>query len=210
MARVPELDPRERTTILAHYYRAMVGRADVWRTRMDSTTHWAIGTTAAVVSFSLGNAAVPHYVVFIGSLLTLCFLGLEARRLTFYHLWQQRVLLLERGLVGPALEANEPDPALAAQLAPHLGRTVPSMPIWRAAARRLRRIYMYLFGVQALAWLLKLAIEPGPAGSARELIERAAAGPVPGAVLVAVAAALLLGAATLALALGGVAREAHA
>ena len=51
------------------------------------------GATAAIISFALGNAAVPHYVVFIASLMTLSFLLLEARRLTFYHLWQQRVLL---------------------------------------------------------------------------------------------------------------------
>ena len=94
--------PQDAPTILTHYYRAMVGRADIWRTRMDTTTNWAIGATAAIMSFTLGNAAVPHYVVFIASLMTLGFLMLEARRLTFYHLWQQRVLLLEDGLIRPA------------------------------------------------------------------------------------------------------------
>ena len=98
-----EVDSGSRTTILVHYYRAMVGRADVWRTRMDTTTHWAIGATAAIMSFTLSNASVPHYVAGIATLMTLSFLLLEARRLTFYHLWQQRVLLLERGLVRPAL-----------------------------------------------------------------------------------------------------------
>ena len=41
-----EMDSRDRSTILIHYYRAMVGRADVWRMRMDATTNWAIGATA--------------------------------------------------------------------------------------------------------------------------------------------------------------------
>ena len=58
-----EIDSRDRITILIHYYRAMVGRADVWRTRMDATTNWAIGATAAVISFALGNVSVPHYVI---------------------------------------------------------------------------------------------------------------------------------------------------
>ncbi len=101
-----DIDSRDRSTILAHYYRAMVGRADIWRTRMDATTNWAIGATAAVISFALGDASTPHFVVYIASLLTLSFLFLEARRLTFYHLWQQRVLLLENGLIRSALGSD--------------------------------------------------------------------------------------------------------
>ena len=61
--------------------RATVGRADSWRQRMDTTTHWAIGATAGVVSFALGNPAAPHYVVHLASFLTAIFLLLEARRL---------------------------------------------------------------------------------------------------------------------------------
>ncbi len=172
----------ERATILTHYYRAMVSRADTWRMRMDATTNWAIGATAAVISFSLGNTAVPHYGVFIASLMTWSFLLLEARRLTFYHLWQQRVLLLERGLVRPALLAGvsdgepagvmDPDDFRRA-LDPHLGRTIPSMPLWKAAARRLRRVYLYLFAVQLIAWLLKLSSDPTPATALSEIGARA-------------------------------------
>ena len=42
--------------------------------------------------------------VFIASILTASFLFLEARRLTFYHLWQQRVLLLEREFIRSAAD----------------------------------------------------------------------------------------------------------
>ncbi|MFT5359005.1 MAG: putative membrane protein, partial [Polyangiales bacterium] len=104
------LDDASRTTILIHYYRAMVGRADIWRVRMDTTTNWAIGATAALISFSLGNAVTPHYVVYLSSFLTVIFLLLEARRLTFYHLWQQRVFLLERALIQPAAQPDTTDP----------------------------------------------------------------------------------------------------
>lgn len=188
-------DSSERTMILAHYYRAMVGRADVWRTRMDTTTHWAIGATAAIVSFAIGDADVPHYVVFIASLLTLCFLALEARRLTFYHLWQQRVLTLERGLIAPALSpadtavsADENLSALREALEGHLGRTAPTMPLLKAAARRLRRVYLYLFAVQLLAWALKLSIHPYTSSSPGELVARAHIADVPGAVVLGVVA----------------------
>lgn len=171
-----KLEDGTRATVLVHYYRAMVGRADIWRMRLDTTTNWAVGATAAVVSFALGTPSAPHYVVHVASLLTLTFLLLEARRLTFYHLWQRRVLKLERGLIRPALAPSEdglagqvPLQDLERELAPELGITVPSMPLSKAAARRLRRVYLYLFAVQTLAWWLKLALHPAEAGSLGEL-----------------------------------------
>ena len=178
------IDSRDRATIFIHFYRAMVGRADIWRMRMDATTNWAIGATAAVVSFTLGNADTPHFVVYIAALLTSSFLFLEARRLSFYHLWQQRVLILEEGLIRRALSSESIDSTndfdLEAALDPHLGRTIPSMPIAKAIARRLRRIYLYLFGVQLLAWLIKLSSQPTPVSSLQELVARADVGAVPG------------------------------
>ena len=219
-----EVHPRDRSTILAHYYRAMVGRADVWRMRMDTTTNWAIGATAAIVTFVLGNEQAPHFVVYIAALLTLGFLRLEARRLTFYHLWQQRVLLLENGLVRPALspgrvpdEADDvlpsedevsadPD-ALASALDVHLGQTIPSMPGIKAIARRLRRIYLYLFVVQFLGWTLKLWIHPEPPASVLELVPRAHIGVLPGAAVWLVTLTLLLTAVLIAYRFGGVDRD---
>ena len=100
-----DLDAKDRTTVLVHDYRAMATRADIWRTRMDATTNWAIGSSAAVLSFVLGDPDAPASAMAIASVLTFVFLMLEARRLTFYHLWQQRVLLLEDGLIAPAASA---------------------------------------------------------------------------------------------------------
>lgn len=206
-----EIDPRDRNAILAHYYRAMVGRADIWRMRMDTTTNWAIGATAAVISFALGNAATPHFVVYIAVLLTLGFLFLEARRLTFYHLWQQRVLLLEEGLIRSALgsgtrESND-EFDLESALEDHLGRTVPSMPIAKAIARRLRRVYLYLFGVQLLAWILKLSSQPTPASSFNELISRTDVGAIPGEVFLVASGLGFLVVAVFAFLQGGIDRE---
>ena len=202
------LDEGTRATILIHTYRAMVGRADTWRMRMDTTTNWSIGTTAAVASFTLGNADVPHYVVHIASFLTLIFLLLESRRLTFYHLWQQRVLLLERSLIASAVSSAPPDAeafrVLEQQLGPQLGTTVPSMPRSKAAARRLRRVYVYLFAAQLLAWLLKLASHPTPTTSLAEIVARAHVGTVPGAVVLAASGAAFAAAVVLAVAKGGV------
>jgi uncharacterized membrane protein len=206
-----EIDPRDRSAILAHYYRAMVGRADIWRTRMDATTNWAIGATAALISFTLGNAATPHFVVYIAVLLTLSFLFLEARRLTFYHLWQQRVLMLEEGLIRPALRSGNSNSNdefdLESALAGHLGSTVPNMPMTTAIARRLRRIYLYLFGVQLLAWVLKLSSQPTPASSFHDLVSRADVGAIPGEVFFMTSGLGFLAVVTFAFMRGGIDRE---
>ena len=189
------LDDATRTTVLVHYYRAMVGRADVWRTRMDATTNWAIGATAGVISVVLGNPATPHYALFISCFLTLIFLLLEARRLTFYHLWQQRVLLLERQLIAPALSSPDGAGQVSVDglelLAPHLGVTVPTMPLSTAVSRRLRRVYVYLFATQFVAWMFKLSEGALAGESLNRTVSRAGIGPIPGAG-VAVAFSLLL------------------
>jgi len=192
-------DLGSRTTVFIHYYRAMVGRADTWRTRMDTTTNWAIGATAALISFCLGSPEIPHFVVFFSSFLTFIFLLLEARRLTFYHLWQQRVLLLERRFIAPAATpegVGDADRAtLEEEIAPHLGRTVPTMSIRKAISRRLRRVYVYLFMAQVLAWCVKLEMHPIEVQSWSEWTSRAALGPLPGpAVIGLIAATLLVGA----------------
>lgn len=172
----------------------MVGRADVWRMRMDATTNWAIGATAGVVSFGLGNPAVPHYVLYLAPLTTLCFLYLEARRLTFHRLWQDRVMSLERTLIRPAIDGADPKTGAREleALGRGLGTMVPTMPLRRAMARRLRRVYAFLFGVQLVAWALKLANHPTPADSASTFVERAHVGLATGEVVIGATIAAFL------------------
>ncbi len=202
------LDAGSRYTILAHYYRAMVGRADTWRVRMDTTTNWAIGATAALISFALGTPEIPHYVVFLASFLTFIFLLLEGRRLAFYHLWQQRVLLLEEHFIARAASPEGSDAStvdlteLHRRLAPHLGQTVPTMSLRKAMSRRLRRVYVYLFLSQVFAWVLKLTIHPTAASSVGEWLGRAAIGPIPGAGVLAIVIGTMLAGTVLA-AFGG-------
>jgi uncharacterized membrane protein len=127
-----------------------------------------------VLSFVLGDPEAPASALSIAFVLTFVFMLLEARRLTFYHLWQRRVLLLERILVRPALagEAAGGEEAEAAEqelLNAHLGRTVPAMPLRKAVARRFRRVYLFLFGVQALALALKLSQQTASGGAGARL-----------------------------------------
>ncbi len=80
------------------------------------------------------------------------------------------------------------------------------MRLRKAAARRLRRIYLYLFAVQLLAWSLKLSIHPTPVGSLRDFVDRAQTGLAPGPAVVAGAGVFIVSLAWIALRHGGVNR----
>jgi len=48
--------PAEFNTAMSHFYRGEVQRSNVWRTRLDTTTYWAVFTSAATLSFSFSSA----------------------------------------------------------------------------------------------------------------------------------------------------------
>ena len=54
----------------------------------------------------------------------------------------------------------------------------------RAIGRRLRRTYVWIFVIQAVAYYGKLAIHPTPLGSLADVWERVAIGPIPGGLVV--------------------------
>ena len=80
---------------VAHLYRAEVSRSNVWRTRLDATTNWAVVTTAAALSLSFSDPNNQPAILIIDTLLIVLFLFIEARRYRYYELWASRVRLLE-------------------------------------------------------------------------------------------------------------------
>jgi uncharacterized membrane protein len=67
-------------TALAHLYRGEMYRSKIWRTRLDTTTNWAVATTGIALSVAFSHAEnSPLPLVLIG-LLVMVFLGIEARR----------------------------------------------------------------------------------------------------------------------------------
>ena len=50
----------------------------------------------------------------------------------------------------------------------------------RAVRRRLRRNYIWILGIQALAYSGKIAVHPTPIANLGELIQRASVSPIPG------------------------------
>src|SRR5258708_3601677 len=46
---------------IIHLYRGELGRQVTYRTRLDTTTNWAVTTAAGLTILSLGNSQIPHY-----------------------------------------------------------------------------------------------------------------------------------------------------
>jgi uncharacterized membrane protein len=183
-----QLRPSEFTTAMVHFFRAEIQRANVWRQRLDTTTNWAVITTAAAISLAFSRTiAEDHRVIILNVLLVTLFLWIEARRDRYYELWSYRVRLMETDffatmLVPPFHPASDWAESLADSL------LHPQLPIsmWEALGRRYRRNYMWIYFILALAWLSKVWLHPTLAASWLEVFTRAGIGSLPGEMVLAV------------------------
>ncbi len=172
-------------TALAHLYRGEMYRSKVWRTRLDTTTNWAVATTGIALSVSFSDATISPVPLLLISLLVVIFLNIEARRYRYFDIWRTRVRLLEVCFYGPILrgEAVPTENRWNDFLAHDYQDLRFHISFWEAAGRRLRRNYIWIFLILAISYLAKLAIHPAPALSFDELAARAAVGPIPGLVI---------------------------
>ena len=175
------LSPSEFNTALVHLYRGEVGRANTWRMRLDGTTNWAVLTTGATLSFAFSSPSNTHVMILLNTLLIMYFLFIEARRYRFYDLWRARVRLIETEFFADLLIPEEEDNAVnwRALLADELRRPRFNIGLWESLGRRLRRNYLWIFGVLLMSWMVKVSIHPTPVTTLYELRQRIAIGPVP-------------------------------
>ncbi len=167
---------------LAHLYRGEMYRSKIWRTRLDTTTNWAVATTGIALSVTFSNAQnSPLPLVLIG-LLVVVFLSFEARRYRYFDIWRARVRLMEVCMFGPILrrEGVRVDNGWNDALARDYELLHFHISYWEAAGRRLRRNYTWIFFIIAISYLAKLCIHPTPLHTLNELWTRAAIGPLPG------------------------------
>jgi uncharacterized membrane protein len=177
----------EFTTAAVHFYRAEVSRAVQWRRRLDTTTNWAVVTTAAAISFALGDPDPQrHVVILLVSILVTFFLLFEARRYRYYDVWETRVRLLERDFYAPLFdpEGGRADPTWQHALATHLRCPHYHISFVEALGWRLRRNYIWIYLTHLLTWFIKIAIDPVPIRSVDQFFMRATVGPVPGWIMV--------------------------
>jgi uncharacterized membrane protein len=171
---------------LAHLYRGEVYRSTVWRTRLDSTTNWAVVTTGIALSATFSSTeASPLPMVLVGLIVSV-FLLLEARRYRYFNVWRARARLLETDFYAPMIRGE--GVRLGADWAELLAKDYCDpryhISFARAVGRRLRRTYAWIFMIQAVAYYGKLAIHPAPLTTVADLWERAAIGPIPGGLVV--------------------------
>ena len=172
----PPLSPSEYVTMIAHFYRGEMARANTWRTRLDVTTNWAIITTAAFLSFGFGSVEMPHFIIILATVFVLFFLIIEARRYKYFDLWRWRVALVNENFFAPAISPGKQPLAenWRELLSEELQHAQFKISFLEAFSRRLRRNYCWIFGVLAFCWFTKVAIHPIPANDLAEILERAA------------------------------------
>jgi uncharacterized membrane protein len=172
---------------MVHLYRGEVQRSNTWRTRLDSTTNWAVVTTAAALTFVFGEGDNPHVMIILTTLLVAVFLYIESRRYRYYELWTSRVRQMETDFFAAMLvPPYRPDEDWAKNLAGSLLR--PEFPIseLEALGRRFRRNYFVIFGALALAWVAKVAIHPEQVETWQDFVHNASIGPVSGLLVITV------------------------
>jgi uncharacterized membrane protein len=182
-------------TALAHLYRGEMYRSTVWRTRLDTTSNWAVVTTGIALSVTFSSVqATPLPIVLISFLLA-AFLLFEARRYQYFDIWNTRVRVVESCFYHPILcgrqthEDNDWNEVLAADLR----RLRLHMSLFDAVGLRLRRNYGWIFAIQIVSYWSKIAVHPTPLASFSDLWERTAVGPVPGQAVLTVGVLFYLG-----------------
>jgi uncharacterized membrane protein len=183
-----KLSPSEFNTAMVHFYRGEVQRSNVWRSRLDATTNWAVITAGATLSFVFSSPDNPHFAIPINSILVVIFLFMEARRYRYYEVWASRVRVLETGYFAPMLSPRTlaPDQEWAEHISADLITPHFTISEWEAVGRRLRSNYMWIFILLALSWLLKVYIHPFPAPNLDTFINRAQVGLAPGWLVITV------------------------
>jgi uncharacterized membrane protein len=152
-----EIPQKDAANALIHFYRGELARMTTYRVRLDTTTNWAVGTTAAITSLAVGSAGVPHFTFGIPFVLVLLFLWMEARRYRVYEMSRLRVRLLEQGFLLQMVEGNAL-PDWRERLASSLEKPDPPIGQVQALSVRLRRSYLGLLFVIYLFWLAKIAL----------------------------------------------------
>lgn len=166
---------------MQHFYRGELERSNVWRTRLDSTTYWAVITALTTIMYLFLRLDAPYVVLILGTLFVTLFLWMETRRYRYYELWSHRVRLMETDffaamLVPPFSPREEWAESLAETL------LMPAFPIsvWEALGRRFRRNYVWIYLLLDLAGLLRTYLYPEPALSWAQFTNRFAIGAMSG------------------------------
>ena len=143
---------------LSHFYRGELGRIMIWRTRLDTTTNWAVTGTTAIITIAFSNAGVPHLIFFFNLAIVWMMLWIEARRYRFYDAFRARVRMLEAHFLVPMIMENRQMLQGEWKKLVCEDLILPSFKIsmLEAVGRRLKRNYVFIFLLIVIAWIMKL------------------------------------------------------
>jgi len=184
-----QLSRSEIVTALAHYYRAESQRSLAWRERLDRTTNWAVGGTAAFLGFGFSHPEFPHSFFLFGVAIIYTLLLVEARRFRFYDAYEYRVRLLNQNFIYHVVAhgALSEDPGLEgegvywrAELASDLRYPQYKMNMVYALGRRIAANYIYLFTILIAGWLMKIKLHPQAVDSWEAYLQQASMGVLSG------------------------------
>lgn len=172
---------------MVHLYRGELGEATAWRSRIDTTSHWAIVLSATALTFVFSEPdSERHVLIPIITLFTTFLLLMEARRYRFFDIWRSRARLIEINFYRPMLDSSKKAmPEWAETLAHDMEWPHFHMPWWEAVGRRLRRNYQWIYAVLLGSWIMVLMSHPTTAGSWDDIVARAAIGLFPGQLVIA-------------------------
>ena len=170
----------EYISALVHFYRGEMHRSQVWRTRLDTTTNWAVVTTAATISFTFGDPSHPHIILLLANLIITVFLFHEARRFRYFAVYRARVRMLEENFFLPLLrrDLHSPMRDWGGRVATDLDQPKFKTSLFQAVGFRLSRNYLWIFVLIFIAWIVKLFVHPTQAASFQEIYDRMAVGPL--------------------------------
>ena len=144
-------------SVAAHLYRGEMERTVEWRSRLDTTTNWAVTVMSAIVAYSF-SGEVSHAVILAGLIMGSVFLFIEARRYRDYDIWRSRVRVLQENLFANALDPSQgvESDAWRAELSADYRDPEQKISYRGALGHRLRRVYLPLMGAMLLGWLFHL------------------------------------------------------
>ncbi len=175
---------------LAHLYRGEIYRSTVWRTRLDTTTNWAVVTLGVALSITFSSPEASPMPLLLVGILIILFLSLEARRYRYFSVWRSRARWLERHFYVPMLIDGDlhTEEAWHLVLAEDYGNPKHCVSYPIAIARRVRSNYLWILLIQFTAYLSKLMVHPVPADNVAEFVQRADIGPLPGELVLMIGA----------------------
>ena len=143
---------------MSHFYRGEMGRALMWRQRLDTTTTWAITTTTTIFTVAFSFREVPHIIFVFNLGIVAIMLWIEARRYRFYDAFRARVRMIEAHFLVPVV--MQKDALLQGDWRRLMCEDLllPSFKIgaFEAVGRRLKRNYIFLLLIIQVAWLTKI------------------------------------------------------